>query len=764
MKIVNSSIPKIDGMSLVTGKPAYTDDLAPKDALVVKVLRSPHAFAKITDINTAIAEKVPGVACIFTYKNVIRKAFTRAGQCYPELAPYDKFLLDEYVRHVGDDVAIIAAKDEKTATKAMKLIKVKYDVLQPILNLEKAEESAPVHPEEDIYTNLEVGFDREKNTVAKVAFELGDLENALEESDVIIERTYRTQAQAQGMMESQASYSYLDNYNRLVVVSSTQIPFHVRRILAQALDIPASKIRVVKPRIGGGFGSKQTAQSEFYPALVTLKTGKPAKIVYSRREVFRGTNSRHAMTFTIKIGASQSGKIKAIDMNGLWDTGAYGEHALTTLGSAGKKVLTLYNKVDACRFSGKAFYTNHVPGGAFRGFGVTQGIFVLESAVNELAHELKMDPVKLREINMIKKGETTRLYNMVTKGAGDAPMYMDSCLLEECVTRGKQLIDWDHKYPRTERSATKVRGVGMAISQQGSGLPNIDMAAATLKLNDDGFFTLFLGASDIGTGSDTILTQIAAEALGVDMDKIVTYTSDTDLTPFDSGAYASSTTYTTGNAIIDAAEKMIQLIIATGAKYFETQEENILFDGTKITCQDSGEEITLASFSQKITYSMIHEQLSVTGSYVPKKAAPPYMAGFAEVEVDLETGKVEVIDFVGVVDCGTPINPNLARIQVEGGIVQGIGFALYEEVNYTKEGRLMNDTFMEYKMPTRRDIQNIQVELVAGYDETGPYGAKSIGEVVINTVAPAITDAIYNACGVRIKELPATPEKVLMQL
>ncbi|WP_432666131.1 molybdopterin cofactor-binding domain-containing protein [Wukongibacter baidiensis] len=765
MKIVNNSISKIDGMSLVKGKPAYTDDLAPKDALVVKVLRSPHAFARIKNIDTSIAEKVKGVECIFTHKNVIRKPFTRAGQCYPELSAYDKLLLDEYVRHVGDDVAIIAAVDEKAANKAMRLIKVKYEVLQPVLDFEKAEgHESIVHPEDDIFTNINVGFDKDKNIACKVSFGIGDIEDSLKNCEVVIKKTYKTQAQAQAMMESQRTYTYLDTAGRLIVVSSTQIPFHVRRILSNALDFPASKIRVIKPRIGGGFGSKQTAQSEFYPALVTLQTGKSAKIVYNRREVFRGTTSRHAMKFDITIGANRNGEIKVIDMQGLSDTGAYGEHAQTTFGAAGKKVLTLYNKVDACRFDGKAVYTNHVPGGALRGFGVTQGTFALESAVNELAKELNIDPVKIREMNMIKKGETTQLYNMTTKGAGDEPIPIDSCQLEYCVDRGKEIFKWDEKYPKKRISENKVRGAGMAIAQQGSGLPNIDMAAVTLKLNDDGFFTLLTGATDLGTGSDTILSQIAAESLGVDMRQIVIYSSDTDVTPFDSGAYASSTTYTTGNAVINAAENMKKLILEYGARYFETDDENIEFDGKNITRRDNGDCITLKDFSKKITYNMIHTQLTATGSFVPKKVAPPYMAGFAEVEVDIETGKVDIIDFVGIVDCGTPINPKLATIQAEGGISQGIGLALYEEVKYSTSGRLISDSFMEYKIPTRKDTGSIRVELAKGYDETGPYGAKSIGEVVINTVAPAITDAIYNACGVRIRELPATPEKVLMAL
>ena len=763
MKVVNKSFSKIDGQGLVEGKPVYTDDLAPKDALIVKVLRSPHAFARIKNINTKIAEKVPGVECIITHNDIERRAFTRAGQCYPELSPYDKFILDEYVRHVGDEVAIIAANTEKTAVRAMKVLKVEYEVLEPVLDYEKADgHPSVVHPEEDIFTMVDVGFNKERNIACQADLKLGDINKAFNDSDVIISRTYSSQAQAQAMMESQRAYAYLDMHGRLVVVTSTQIPFHVRRILSTALGIPESKIRVIKPRIGGGFGAKQTANAEFYPALVTLKTGKPSKIVYTRKEVFIGTNSRHGMKFNVKLGATQDGKIKAIEMEGISDTGSYGEHCQTTIAAAGKKVLPLYNKVDAYDYYGKAVYTNKVPGAALRGFGVTQGTFALESAINELAIELNMDPTEIRDINMIKQGETTELLNLTTKDWGNSPMYMDSCMLEQCVSKGKELIKWDEKYPRIQKSHNKIRGVGMSIAQQGSGLPKIDMASVILKLNADGFFNLMMGATDLGTGSDTILAQIAAETLGTDLDKIVVYSSDTDLTPFDAGAYASSTTYTTGNAVIDAAEKMVDLIRHHGAIYFNTSIDYIEFDGKKIKALDSKEEITLEEFSKKLVYNNQFVQLSTTGSYVPKKNVPPYMAGFAEVEVDLETGKVDVIEFVGVVDCGTTINPKLSRIQVEGGIATGIGLALYEEVRYDNLGRLMTNNLMTYKIPNRTDTGKITVDFAKGYEDTGPYGAKSIGEVVVNTVAPAITDAIYNAIGVRIRDLPVTPEKVYL--
>lgn len=765
MKHVLKSPPKKDGMQLVQGFPVYTDDLAPKNALIVKVLRSPHAFARIRSIKTEAAKKLPGVVCVLTWEDVPRIPYTRAGQCYPELSAYDKFILDEYVRHVGDDVAIVAAKDEASADKALRLIRVDYERLTPVLDMESAVDSQTiVHPESEFFTHIDVGCDPKRNIACQVSLELGNMDEALSKSQYIFKARYTTQAQAQAMLESHRSYSYLDQNGRLNVVSSTQIPYHTRRILARALDMPRHQIRVVKPRIGGGFGAKQTAHSEFYPALVTKLTGKPAKIVYSRRDVFRGTTSRHGMRFDITLGMNKDGKITAIDMDGLSDTGAYGEHAQTTFGAAGKKVLTLYNKVEASRFSGRVVYSNNVPGGALRGFGVTQGTFALESAINEACRKLDLDPIAVRRMNMIGKGQTTPLINMTTKGAGPDPIYMDSCLLETCVSDGLEKFDWAGKRARHKASDSShlKYGLGMAIAQQGSGLPNIDMASATLRLNDDGFFTLLTGSTDIGTGSDTAMAQIAAEILEVPLDRIIVHAADTDTTPYDSGAYASSTTYTTGNAVIDAANKMVEAIKATGGQYLSCAPEDVTYSEGLIKCRTTGESVDLVTFSNKIIYNTIHTQLSVTGSFVPKKTAPPYMAGFAEVCVNTLTGETTVTDFVGVVDCGTPINPNLARIQAEGGISQGIGFALMEEVKVSETGVLQTDNFMTYKIPARRDIPNIRVFLAKGYDETGPFGAKSIGEVVINTVAPAITEAIEDATGVRIRNLPATPEKVLL--
>lgn len=764
--VVGKPIDKVDGMGLVTGKPAYTDDLAPKDCLIIKILRSPHAFARITSIDTSRAEKLPGVACIFTHENVPKHLYTRAGQSYPEPSTYDKYILDEYVRHVGDEVAIVAAVTEDLAEKALKLIKVEYEVFEPVFDMMTAEDHpSKIHFKERTFSHMDKGFNPEKNIASVYNFGYGDVEEELKKCDVVVNGTYKTQAQAHSMMETYRAFSHIDQMGTLVIVSSTQIPFHVRREVSIALGLPINKVRVIKPRIGGGFGGKQTSQMEFYPALVTWKTGKPSKLIYSRKETFTSSNTRKAFQLDITIGSDKEGNIKVIDMDVRANTGAYGEHANTVLGAAGYKVLPLYNRVNAARFQGKAMYTNRVSGGAFRGYGVTQGTFAVESTINKLAHELNMNPVELREKNMIRKGESSEIMRMTTVGAGEDPIPMDSCELKYCVERGKEMFDWDNKFPRKEISDTVVRGVGMAMTMQGSGIPGIDTATATIRLNDFGTFTLLTGAADIGTGSDTILMQIAAEGIGISEEQITVFSGDTELTPFDVGAYASGTTYFSGNAVKKAAKKMREMLLEEASRELKVEVDKLTFDGESFFTEDGIHSISLVNLSNLLIYKRPHSQLSATGSHSTVDVAPPYATGFAEVEVDTETGKVTLIDYVSVVDCGKVVNPKLARIQTEGGIVQGIGLALFEEVKENRSGKLITDSFMQYKIPCREDINNvIRVEFADGYDETGPFGAKSIGEVVTNTAAPAIQEAIYNAVGVRINDLPITPEKVKLAM
>ncbi len=761
MKYVNKTIPSVDGKGLMMGKPGYTDDLAEPNSLIVRVLRSPHPFAKIIKINKEKALTLEGVECVLTHKDFKRIAVTRAGQGYPEPSPHDKFILDDHVRHIGDEVAAVAACDKETAKKALELIDVEYEVLEPVLDFEKAYENKNViHSEPEIHEMFPIGLEPLKNVAASYMMNVGDVDKTLEECDVILDTRFYTQAQAHVMMEPHTANARIDYQGRLVMYSSTQTPIHVRRILSHALEYPLSKIRVIKPRIGGGYGGKQCLHGEFLVAAVTLRTGKPSKIVYTRKEVFESTFSRHPMRFDIKLGAMNDGTLKGIDVDVLSDTGAYGEHALTVFMVAGSKVFPLYNKVDSVRFGGKVVYTNHTPAGAFRGYGAIQGNYALESAIDMLCDKMNIDPVEFRMKNMIKEGETSPIFAIMGEGTEGTAMNMESCKLDYCVKRGLEIINWKDKYPKKTTEDGKVRGVGMAIAMQGSGIPYIDMGSAMIKLNDDGFFNLMVGATELGQGSDTILGQIAAESLGVNPDKIVIYSSDSDLTPFDTGAYASSTTYVSGNAVKLTADRMKEMIIEEGAKALGTRLAETDFDGKIIKSGDK--EMTLAELSNRLYYNEDQKQLMACESYVGTKSPPPFMAGFAEVEIDPETGKVDIVDYAAVVDCGTTINPALARVQVEGGLVQGIGMTMYEDVVYTSNGGMVTNNMMNYRIPTRKEITDMHVEFADSFEPSGPYGAKSVGEIGIDTPPAAITNAIYNAVGVRIQELPVTPEKVFM--
>ena len=745
MKIVNKEIKKVDSIGLITGKPFYTDDLvANQNYLIVKLLRSPHAYARIKNIDTSIAEKVPGIEAIYTYKDVPQTKFTLAGQSYPEPSPYDRKILDEYVRYVGDPVAIIAAEDEKSAEKAMKLIKVEYEVLEAVVDYEKALDSdVVVHMDKD-QTNYDIGYDNKRNLASSYLEVKGDVDEGFKNSDVIIENTYYTQPQIHAMMETYRTACHFDVYGRLTVISSTQIPFHVRRHLARALEYPSSKIRVIKPKLGGGFGGKQTSVCEIYPAFVTLKTGKPSKIVYTRKETQACSNTRHAMRLKVKIGSDKEGNIKAIDIDVLSNTGAYGEHAPTVTALVVYKTFPLYAKVPM-RCKANIVYSNTTVGAAFRGYGATQGTFAVESAVNELAHKLGMDPTEIRMKNLVDQSDTV---------SGD---------VKKCIEIGKEKFNWkDRKV--VDMGDGKIRASGMAVTMQGSGIAGLDTGSATIKFHDSGDFSLLLGVTDMGQGCDTVHTQIASEILDVPMDKIIVHTADTDISPYDPGAYASSGTYVTGNAVIIAAKKMKEEIIKMAAKLMKKSVEEIEYFGEYVEDRD-GNRMTLRDIGERAVSFEAQNQITTTGTWGGETSPPPFIASFAEVEVDTLTGETKVIDYLSVVDCGLPINPALARVQVEGGIAQGIGLALTEEITIDTKGKLLQDTLMQYKIPSREDIgTNIEVVFSYSNEPTGPFGAKSIGEVVINTASPAIADAIYNATGARMRSLPMTSEKIFRKI
>ena len=752
---IHKSVRKKDSMQLLLGKPVYTDDIT-GPALVVKLLRSPHANAIVEEIHTEIAKKIPGVVDIYTWEYVPKTRFAIAGQTYPEPSPYDRLIIDRHVRFVGDVVAIIAAEDEKAACKAMKLVKVKYNVLEPVLDFHKAKDNPVlVHPEDDWYPPVDVGGDAKRNVIAHELSGDGDVDAVISDCEVSFSHAYHMRAFNQAMMETFRTYTCLDRYGRLHVISSTQIVFHVRRILSRALGIPKSKIRVEKPRIGGGFGAKQTAVSEVYPAFVTMQTGRPAKLIFTRYESQIAGSPRHEMEVTVRLGADRDGHIRGLDLYTLSNTGAYGEHGPTTVGLSGHKSIPLYTGgLEAFRFGYDVVYTNTMAAGAYRGYGATQGIFALESSVNELAESLGIDPTQIREKNMLREGMKMPAYYGETANA---------CALDRCMARCRELFGWEEKYPVREMGDGKVRTAGVAMAMQGSCISNVDVGSATVKLADDGTFNLIIGAADMGTGCDTILAQMVAECMDCSVDDVAVFGADTDASPYDSGSYASSTTYVTGKAVELACEELKKKLCAIAAGMLGCEPEETVFEDGCVRKINTDECVTLAQISVK---DQVANDIAAvaTASHSSPVSPPPYMVGMVEIELDRYTGEVKILDYVAVVDCGIAINPALARIQAEGGIVQGIGHTLFENITYDETGKPVESNFMQYKIPTRLDMGHLRVEFENSYEPTGPFGAKSIGEIVINTPAPAIAHAIYRATGVWHRELPITPEKILMSM
>lgn len=750
---VGKSVRKKDSLQLLLGKPVFTEDIAP-DALVVKLLRSPHANAVVEDIDTSKAKKIAGVVDIYTWEDVPGERFSNAGQTYPETSPYDRLIIDRHVRYVGDVVAIVAAESEKAAEAALSRIKVTYDVLDPVLDFRAAKDNPTlVHPEDNWHMLCDLGGDNKRNLVGMTADADGDVEAVFADCDIVLERTYHTKAFNQAMMETFRTYTELDRYGRLHVISSTQIVFHVRRILSHALGIPKSRIRVEKPRIGGGFGAKQTAVCEVYPAFVTMKTGRPAMCVFTRKEAQTCGSPRHEMEIKVRLGANDDGRIRALDVTTLSNSGAYGEHGWATVGLTGHKSIPLYTgSLEAFKFTADVVYTNMQPSGAYRGFGATQGQFAVETAVNELAEMLRRDPVGLREQNMLREGMIMPAYfNEVA----------NACALDRCMDRCRQMFDWEAKYPVRDMGDGKVRAAGVGMSMQGSGIAGIDSGSVTVRLNDDGTYMLVIGAADMGTGCDTILAQMVAEHMECSVDDVSVFGADTDASPYDSGSYASSTTYVTGMAVEKACAQLKERFCAIAAEILGCAADELAFEGGCVVRESTGETVSLPAIAEKSQCNSC-QLAEATAMHSSPVSPPPFMVGMAEIELDRETGIVEVLDFAAVVDCGIPINPALARIQVEGGIVQGIGHTLMENVTRTPKGAIRESSLFTYRLPTRLDVGQIDVEFEHSYEPTGPFGAKSIGEIVINTPAPAIAHAIYRATGVWHRELPILPEHVLL--
>ena len=760
--VVGKNLRKVDGFKLVTGRPAFTDDIHIPGLLYGKILPSPHAHARIKRIDTRKAKALPGVHTVLTYKDVPRVPHTTAGQSWPEPSPYDTYLLDSKMRLVGDRVAAVAAESRAIAEKALRLIEVEYEVLPAILEIEQAmAEGAPVIHDEPDSKGI---HDAQHNLAGYILKEIGNVEDGFRESDLVIEREFRTQRQQHCPIEPHVTISWLDSDDRLVIRSSTQVPYHTRRQVAMILQFPVGRVHVIKPRIGGGFGGKQEMLLEDICGALTLATRRPVKIEYTREEEFYMARSRHPQILNIKMGFKRDGTLMANKMTVLATTGAYGSHANTVQGNTGSKVLPIY-RTPNMRFECHVVYTNTPVAGAFRGYGCPQGYFAQESVIDEAAHELGMDPVELRKKNIIRLGDIDELSAQLGEGKKGLPRHIRSCGLPECLDRGAAAIDWVRKRQTLpEKSSHLRRGVGVACSMQGSGIAGVDWAAASLKLNEDGSFNLQVGAADLGTGADTVLAQIGAETLGVTLDKMIVCSGDTDFTPFDVGAYASSTTIISGGAVKKAAEKVRNELLRIASKMLDIPVDNL-------TCRDN-QVVTKCECKKSVSmedlahYAMYKEKVQVmeNASHWNTDSPPPFCAQFAEVEVDTETGQIRVMHLVTAVDLGVAINPMQAEGQSEGAVAQSLGYALTEEMVLDASGRVINPSFLDYKMLGSKDMPKLTTILVETEEPLGPYGAKSVSEIPINAPAPAVANAVYHAIGVRFHKLPIRPEDVLRAL
>ena len=776
---INHSVHKLDAVKLVQGKPAFTADMQIPGTLFAKVLRSPHAHAEIEEIDTCKAKALPGVVAVLTWKDLPRVVYSTAGQSDPIPGPLDMFSLDHRVRFVGDRVAFVAAETPEIAEKALSLIEVKYKKLPAILDPRDAmkEGAVRIH-EEPEYVNF-ADSDASRNLPAEIRIDIGDVEKGFSEADQIFEREYVVPKVQQAHIEPHVTLSYWDEDDRLVIRTSTQVPFHARRILAPVLGLPVKRIRVVKPRIGGGFGNKQEVLIEDVAGHLTIATGKPVLYEMTREEEMIASRSRHPMRVHMKTGVKKDGTITANAMYALSDTGAYGCHALTVTGNTGHKSMGLYvgdgeyRKSPNIRFHADIVYTNTPPAGAYRGYGVPQGYWPLDRHMETIARALNLDPLEFRLKNTLHAGEFHPFSTAWNEGREPVPEVIQTVGLVECVRQGKEAIGWDKKFGNPdwhnlEGKPHLRRGIGVALVMQGTAIPYLDMGSASLKINDDGSFNLLIGATDLGTGSDTVLAQMAAEKLGVNTDDILVYSSDTDFTPFDKGAYASSTTFVSGTAVTKAAEEMAEKIKTRAKMIFDSQKTVValpeieLINGCAMT--PDGHKLPLSEIALDSLHWHKQEQLMTVASFVAQTSPPPFGAQFATVLVDTQTGAVKVEELVFAVDSGVIMNPNTASGQIEGGMAQALGYAVSEEMKYDAEGVAREKDLVDYHIFRADEMPRMQTIFVQTYEPSHPFGAKAVAEIPMDGVAPAVGNAVLDACGADVTANPVTPERVLEAL
>jgi putative selenate reductase molybdopterin-binding subunit len=781
--------PKVDAIKLVQGKPAFTADIELRGLLHAKVLHSPHAHARIKKIDTSRAKTLPGVAAVLTWQDIPRVVFSTAGQSDPIPGPLDTFSLDHKVRFVGDRVAMVAAESPEIAEQALQLIDVDYEPLDVLLDPAKAMQAgAPILHDELEFVPF-ADADPQRNLAAEIRIDIGDVDQGFAEADFIFEETYTVPKVQQAHIEPHVVVTYWDEEDRLVIRTSTQVPFHVRRILAPVLALPVKRIRVIKPRIGGGFGGKQEVLIEDVAAHLTIATGRPVSYEYTRAEEFIASRSRHPMRIRMKTGVKKDGTITANAMYALTDTGAYGCHALTVTGNTGHKSMALYvgdgkyRQHPNIRFYADIVYTNHPPAGAYRGYGVPQGFWAVERQMEKIARTLAIDPLEFRLRNAVRAGELHPFSTAWSEGREPRPETIQTCGLEACVQQGKALIDWVHKAGQPDWRMVygvdgKVipylrRGIGAALVMQGTAIPYLDMGAASIKMNDDGSFNLLVGATDLGTGSDTVLAQMAAEVLGVPLEDIITYSSDTDFTPFDKGAYASSTTYISGAAVVRAAQQVAERICERAARMLNENSPGaadvsvypgdiVLVD--RFALAPDGRKVSLAEVAYNALHHVDQEQIMGVASFMSPVSPPPFAAQFAEVVVDIGTGQVKVEQLVMAVDSGVIVNPLTASGQVEGGMTQALGYAVSEEMVYDLKGRAREHSFWDYHIFQAHEMPELHTVFVETFEPSHPFGVKAVAEIPMDGAAPAIGNAVLDACGAEILDIPITPEKLWRSL
>jgi len=787
-KYVGASEPKVDAVKLAQGKPAFTADVEMRGMLVGKILHSPIAHGYIKHIDVSKARALPGVHAVLTYQDIPRVVHSTAGQSDPMPGPQDFVSLDRKLRCVGDRVAAVAAETEEIAQRALGLIEVEYEELPAVLDpRESLQPGAPViHDEPDYVPFAEC--DPRRNLASHIHIELGDVDAAFAAADHVFEGEYEVPKVQQTPIEPFVCITYWDEDDRLVIRTSTQVPFHARRILAPVLSLPIKRIRVIKPRIGGGFGNKQEVMIEDICAHLTIATKQPVKLEYTREEQFAASTSRHPMIIKMRTGVMNDGRIVANEMRVLSDTGAYGNHALTVTGNTGHKAMSLYpadkgpDRQCNIRFVADVVYTNTPTAGAYRGYGVPQGLFAVESHMERIARTLGLDPLAFRLLNVVKPGEEHPMSKAWSEGRAPRPELIRTNAIAECARVGAELIGWkpvdweigklgagkthSPAYQSTNLPSYQstnlppiVHGKGVALVMQGTAIPNLDMGAASIKMNEDGSFNLLIGATDLGTGSDTVLTQMAAEVLGCPPKDFITYSSDTDFTPFDKGAYASSTTYISGAAVVEAARKVAEQIKAVAGRLLDAPPDEIMLADRQAWAAD-GRSVTLAQIGLESLHHSQQQQIMAVGSWVSPDSPPPFAAQFADVTVDTVTGQVTVNKLVMALDCGMIVNPLTATGQIEGGMTQALGYAICEEMRFDAAGRMVNPRFGDYRIFAADEMPELQVRFIQTYEPTHPFGVKAVAEIPLDGVGPAVANAVYDALSVQIPVLPLTPERV----